>query len=208
MVSTAQIQCRESRKLLTNSHSPLYFLVEAILQFIYIKFYHRANNRGKYADRFYNAMINDKDGGILLPLIMFTCTALGHTLLEWQKNKGVHPKASKSKLNADRPDRSNYFNYKNDGGKNESCCAATGCKLLTSPGVADMYILLMNTWNTLPESYQQRVYKNILATVKRQIQQAENPTPAMVISVEAARIGNAILLDYLTSGVALEEPEI
>jgi hypothetical protein len=45
-------------------------------------------------------------------------------------------------------------------------------------------------------------------TVKRQIQQAENPTPAVVISVEAARVHNAILLDYLTSAVALEKPEI
>jgi hypothetical protein len=52
------------------------------------------------------------------------------------------------------------------------------------------------------------VYNNTLATVKRQIQQAENPTPAMVISVEAARVDNAILLQYLTSEVALDEPEI
>jgi hypothetical protein len=66
----------------------------------------------------------------------------------------------------------------------------------------------MNTWNTLPESYQQRVYNNTLATVKRQIQQAENQTLAVVISVEAAHIDNAIHLDYLTSEVALEEPEI
>jgi hypothetical protein len=66
----------------------------------------------------------------------------------------------------------------------------------------------MNTWNTLPESYQQRVYKNTLATVKRQIQQAENPTPAAVISTEAARVDIPILLHYLTSEVALEEPEI
>jgi len=66
----------------------------------------------------------------------------------------------------------------------------------------------MNTWNTLPQSYQQRVYNNTLATVKRQIQQAENPTPAVVISVEAASGDNAILLDYLTSEVALEEPKI
>jgi len=73
---------------------------------------------------------------------------------------------------------------------------------------ADMYTFLMNTWNTLPESYQQRVYNNTVATVKRQIQQAENPTPAVVISVEAARVDNAILLDYSTSEVALEEPEI
>jgi len=83
-----------------------------------------------------------------------------------------------------------------------------GRKLLTSPGVADTYTFLMNTWNTLPESYQQRVYNNTLAAVKRQIQQAENPTPAVVISVEAARVDNAILLDYLASEVTLEEPEI
>jgi len=153
-------------------------------------------------------MIEDKDGHIPSPLIMFTCTALRHALLEWQKNKGVHPKASKSKLKVDRPDHSNYFNDKNDGGKNASCCTATGRKLLTSPGVADTYAFLMNTWNTLPESYQQRVYNNTLATVRRQIQQAENPTPAVVISVEAACVDNAILLDYLTAEVGLEEPEI
>jgi len=63
----------------------------------------------------------------------------------------------------------------------------------------------MNTWNTLPESYQQRVYNNTLARAKRQIQQAENPSPAVVIRVEAARVDNAIHLDYLTSEVALEE---
>jgi len=66
----------------------------------------------------------------------------------------------------------------------------------------------MNTWNTLPESYQQMVYNNTLATVKRQFQQAENPTPAVVISTEAASVDNAIILEYLTSKVALEEPEI
>jgi len=66
----------------------------------------------------------------------------------------------------------------------------------------------MNTWNTLPVSYQQRVYNNTLATVKRQIKQAENPTPAMVISMEAAHIDNAILLDYLASEGAPQEPEI
>jgi len=66
----------------------------------------------------------------------------------------------------------------------------------------------MNTWNTLPESYQQRVYNNTLATVKRQIQQAENPTPGVVISVEPARVDNAIIFDYLTSEVAPKIPEI
>jgi len=153
-------------------------------------------------------MINDKDSHIPSPLIMFTCTALRHAPLEWQKNSGVHLKASKSKLKANRPDRSNYFNHKNDGGTISSCCPVTGRKLLTSPGIADMYTFLMNTWDTLPESYQQTVYNNTLATVKRQIQQAENPTPAVVIRVEAARVDNAILLDYLASEVALEEPEI
>jgi hypothetical protein len=208
VVYAVQIQCRESRKLLTNGQRPLYFLVEAIPRFIYIKFYHQANNRGKYADGFYNSMIDDKDSHIPSPLIMFTCTALPHALLEWQKNKGVHPKASKSTLNADRSDCSNYFNCKNDGGKMVSCWAVKGHKLLTSPGVADTYTLWMNTWNTLPESYQQRVYNNTLATVKRQIQQAENPTPAVVISMEAACVDNVILLDYLTSKGAIKELEI
>jgi hypothetical protein len=160
-------------------------------------------NRGKYADGFYNSMIEDKDGYIPSPLIMFTCTVLRHALLEWQQNKGLHPKASKSKLNADRPGRSNYFNHKIDGDKTASCCAETGHKLLTLRGVADTYTFLMNTWNTLPESYQQRVYNNTLATVKRQIQQAENPTPAMVISVKAARVDNPIVLHYFASEVAL-----
>jgi hypothetical protein len=93
---------------------------------------------------------------------MFTWTALLHALMEWQKNKGVHPKASKSKLKADKPDRLNFFNCKNDGGKIVSCSAVMGRKLLTSPGVADMYAFLMNTWNTLPERYQQRVYTTLL----------------------------------------------
>jgi len=153
-------------------------------------------------------MIDDKEGHIPLPLIMFSCTALRHALQEWQKNKSVHPKASKSKLKANRPDRSNYLNYKNDAGKDTSCCAAMGRKLLTSPGVSDTYTFLINTWNTLPESYQQRVNNNTLATVKRQIQQTENPMPTVVISVEAGCVDNAIVVDYLTSTVALEEPEI
>jgi hypothetical protein len=52
------------------------------------------------------------------------------------------------------------------------------------------------------------VYKNTFARVKRQIRQVENLTPAVVMSVEAAPVDNAILLDYLTSKVAVEEPEI
>jgi hypothetical protein len=198
VVYAVKIQRRECRKLLTNGQRPLHFLAEALLVCIYIKSYHWANNRGKYADGFYNSIIDDKEGHIPSPLIMFTCIALRHALLEWQKNKSVHPKASKSKLKVDRPYRSNYYNYKNDGGKIASCCAATGRKLLTSPGIADTYTFLMNSWKTLPESYQQRVYKSTLATVKRQIQQAENPKPAAVISPEAAGVHNAILLDYLT----------
>jgi hypothetical protein len=83
-----------------------------------------------------------------------------------------------------------------------------GRKLLTSSGTVDTYTFLINTWNTLPESYQQRLYKNTLATVKRQIQQVQNPTSAAVISTEAVHVDNAILLDYLTSEGALQEPEI
>ena len=85
---------------------------------------------------------------------------------------------------------------------------AMDCKFLTSPSIADTYSFVVNTWNTLPESYRQKVYKNTLATVKGHIQQAENPTPTTVSHIEAAHFDNAILLDYLTSKVALEEPDI
>jgi len=142
---------------------------EEIPRLIYIKFYLQMNNPVKYADQFYNPMIDDKDGHIPSLLIMFTGTAWGHALLEWQKNKGIHPEASRSELKADRPDHSNYFNHKNDGGKNTSCCPPTGRKLLTSPGVGATYTFLMNTWNMLPESYEQRVYTNSHATAKRLI---------------------------------------
>jgi hypothetical protein len=72
---------------------------------MYIKIYHWANTCGKYGDGFYNSMIDDKDSCIPSPLIIFTCTALRHAIQEWEKNKGVHPKDSKSTLKADRPDR-------------------------------------------------------------------------------------------------------
>jgi hypothetical protein len=58
-----------------------------------------------------------------------------------------------------------------------SCCPVPDRKVVTSTGVGVTYMLLINTWNTLPESYQQRIY-------------------------------NAIHLDYVSSEVPLEEPEI
>jgi hypothetical protein len=85
---------------------------------IYIKFFHRANNRGKYADGFYNFMISDTDGSIPAPLLIFTCTALRHALLEWKRNGGAAPKVKKSKLDPPvKQDPSKFFNYKNDGGR-------------------------------------------------------------------------------------------
>jgi len=191
-----------------NGLHPLYFLAEAILESMYIKLYHRAKNRGKYTDGIYNSMIDAKDGHIPSPLIMFTSTVLRHALWELQKYIAVPPKASKSTLKADRPHHSNYLNNKKDGGKNASWCAATGRKWLTLPGVADMFTFLMNTWNTLRECYEQRVYKNTLATIRRQIQQPVNPMPAEVISTEAARVSRAIPIDCLRSEVVLEEPVI
>ena len=208
MVCAVQIKRKECRKQQMNGQHPLNFLAEAILGLLYIAFYHRANNSGKYADGFDNSLIDDKDGYIPSPLIMFTCTLLRHALLEWQKNKCVPPKACKLKLKADRPDRLTFFNCKKHGGQHAMCCAGTGRKMLTSPDIADTYVFLMNTWNTLPESYQQSVYKKTLATAKHQIQQAENPMPAEVISTEAVHVEHAILLDSLTSAVALDELEI
>jgi len=111
------------------------------------------NHHGKYADGVYNSIIDDMDGHLPSPLIMLTCTALRDALLEWQKNKGLYPKVSMSKLKADKPDRSNYFNCKIHGCKNASCCTSTGAKLLTMPSVADTYTFLKNTWNKHPESY-------------------------------------------------------
>jgi hypothetical protein len=153
-------------------------------------------------------MIDDKESHIHLPLIMFTCTTLRYAILTSRKNNGVHRKPSKSKLQGVRPGHSNYCNYKNDGGKNTSCCAAMACNLLILSGVADTYTFLMNTWNILPKSHQQILYNKTPATVKNQIHQAEKPTAALVISVEAACVEHAIILDYLTSEVALEQPEI
>jgi hypothetical protein len=153
-------------------------------------------------------MINDKDGHIPSPLIILTSTALCHAPLEWQKNKSVHLRASKSKLKADRPDRSTCFNPNNDGSKIASCYDVMDRKLLTSPGIGDTYTFLMNTCNTLPESYQHSVYNNTLAIVNHPIELAENPTRAVVISMEVVSVDNAILLDYLASEVALEEPDI
>jgi len=168
-VYVLQIQCRECQKLVTYGHRPLDFRAEAIVGFRRIKFYHRANNRGKYANQFCTFLIDNSDGDMLSPLIRFTCTVLHNALLQWQKSKAVPPKASKSKLHVDRPDRLKYFNHHNDCGKDASCCAAMSRKLLTSPGVADMYTFSMNTWNTLLESDQWRVYKNTRVTVKHGI---------------------------------------
>ena len=64
VVSAVQMQHRECRKMLPNGQRPDYFLAEAIPLFINIKFYHRANQRGNYANGFHNSMIDDKDGHI------------------------------------------------------------------------------------------------------------------------------------------------
>jgi hypothetical protein len=150
---------RESPQWLTNGLHTQIILAEAILQCLYFKFDYRVNNRGKYADGLYNSNIDNKDNHMPSPLIMFASTTLGYALLEWQKKKGVHLKTSTANLEVDRPDCSNYFNYNNNSGQNESCCPTSHC-MLTLPGVADMYTLLLNSWNTLPESHQQSVYKH------------------------------------------------
>jgi hypothetical protein len=96
----------------------------------------------------------------------------------------------------------------NDGGKNAYSSTTPGRNMLTLLGLADKNAFLINTWNTLPESDQQWVYNNTFATVKCQTHQVQNPMPAVVIRVEAARSNHAILLDYLASEVAIEEAEI
>jgi len=184
-----------------NLQHPLYFQEEVIEVLIYITYWDRANHHGTYADGYFHSTIDNNDGHIPFLLIMFTCTVLHYAHQESQNNKGGPLNPSKSKLKADRPHCSYYFNYNDDSGKDISYCAATGHKFLTSACVGDMYTFMMNTWNTLPERYQQRVYKDNLATVMRQIQQAENPTPAMVIRMQEAHVHNSSGLNYLTSEV-------
>jgi len=84
VVCAVQIQRRVCRKLRMNSLRPLYILAEATTGLIYIKIILRVNSQGKYVDGFYTSTIDDKDGHIPSPLIMFTCTALYHAVLEWQ----------------------------------------------------------------------------------------------------------------------------
>jgi hypothetical protein len=152
-----------------NGQHPQYFLTKAIQQFHYIKFYHQANHCGRYGDGFHNSVIDGHGGDIPSPLIIFTCTGLHYARLEWPKNNCVHLKASQSQLYPDTLDRSNNFDCKPDGCQHASCCGAMGWKLFASSGVADTYTFLLNTWNTLPESYQQMVYKNTPATINLQI---------------------------------------
>jgi len=96
----------------------------------------------------------------------------------------------------------------NDGVQKAASCTAMGRKLLTLPGIAVRYTFLMNTWNRLLESYQQRVYTNSSATVNHPIQQAENPMPAELLSTEAVSVDIASLLHDLTSEVVVEKSEI
>ena len=157
MVYAAQIQCRESCKLLTKGQHPLHFLAESIPELSYIKLYHSANHWIKCFDGFNYILLDGKNSYTPSPSIMFTHTALGHGLLEWDRNKDNHLNASQSQLNVDRPDCSNYFNYKNEGSSNTSCRARMSCKLSTSTSIADPYTFLINHWHTLPECYPQRV---------------------------------------------------
>ena len=80
--------------------------------------------------------------------------------------------------------------------------------MLTSPGIADMEFILDEYLEHTSRELPTEGVQNTPATVKRQIQQAENQTPAMFISVEPSHADNAILLDYLTSEVALDEPAV
>jgi hypothetical protein len=62
---------------------------------------------------------------------------------------------------------------------------------------------MMNTWNTVLESYQLRVYNNTAATVEYQMQQVENQMADVVISKDAVSIYNNFHVHELTSEVVL-----
>jgi hypothetical protein len=191
----------------TNGQHPLYILAEVKWWYIYTTFHHQVNISSEFADRFCNSMIDDKDSHIPLPQIIFSFPMLSHAFLDWLKNNSVHRKASKSKLKSGRPDLFNYFNSMNVGGKNASCCGAMGPKLICLAVIAHKNIVLMNTWNMLPESYEQRVNTNTVAALKHQIQQAENTTPAVVTSIEGVWVDNIIVLHILTFELEYERPQ-
>jgi hypothetical protein len=77
-----------------------------------------------------------------------------------------------------------------------------------SVGIAATNTIMMNTWNILPESYQQRVYIITSATVKGRNRQVENQLAAVVIRIEAAHVDNVIPHYRLTSNVGLHDLEI
>jgi len=98
---------RESRKPHTTSQRPLYIQVQAIRGYIYLKLTHQVNSWSQLAYGLYNCMIDDNDGHIPLPLVMFTCTTMRHALQKWKQNNGVPVKASKSMQKSDRLESSN-----------------------------------------------------------------------------------------------------
>jgi len=130
-----------------------------------------------------------------------------NVLLEWHKNKGVGPKASKSKLNADSPDGSNDFTYQNDFCKNASTFDAMGPTMFTLPDVVHAYTFFLIPGTHYWRATNKGCIKTLLLQSRVISGRRRNPTPAVVIRVEAIHVDNAILLDYLTCKVALEEPE-
>jgi len=70
-------------------------MVESITWFGIIKVHHRTITSGKYAAGCDDSLIDDKNSHIHRSLIMFIFNTVRHALLEWQKNKGVHPNCSK-----------------------------------------------------------------------------------------------------------------
>jgi len=67
-------------------------------------------------------------------------------------------------------------------------------KLFTSPGIADWYALLMNLWNSLPESYQQWVYYNTLCH-----SQASDPTGGEPSACRGDQRGSSACLQCYSS---------
>lgn len=88
---------------------------------------------------------------------------------------------------------SRLLDQQNDGGKNASCSPGIVVKLLPSSGIAETATFLMNTGNTLLESYQQRLFENTLTTGNSQIQQADNLTLDGVISTDTVHGNDDIL---------------
>ena len=175
-----------------------YFLAEENPQYIFYQFFKRQRKCGKHADGFHHWMREKMP----MVLVVLTCTALYHALMEWEKNKAA-PLQKPDTIESSgwkRGEWEYYFTQLNDGGLFSQIVTATPI-FLHSP---EIYTQLMNTWNGLPPHY----WKKVLATVRASLNGlilrdvGRSNAPAEAIDT------HGISYNRTAMEALLEEPEI